>query len=38
MIYMSNASKRRVSQDSVRKPRYELYVYPIKLCMHEKMF
>ena len=38
IVYMSNASKRHVSQGTVSKLMYELYVYPIRLCMHEKMF
>jgi hypothetical protein len=33
-----NASKRHVSQRIVSKLMYELYVYPIRLCMHEKCF
>ena len=38
IVYMSNASKRHVSQGTVSKLMYELYIYPIRLCIHEKMF
>jgi hypothetical protein len=38
IVYMSNASKRHVSQGTVSKLMYEVYAYPIRLCMHEKMF
>jgi hypothetical protein len=35
---MSNAGKRHVSQGTVNKLMYEVYVYPIRICMHGKMF
>jgi arginine repressor len=35
---MSNACKRRVTQSTISKLIHEVYVYPIRLSMHEKMF
>jgi hypothetical protein len=33
---MSNANKRYMSSGTLNKLIYELYGYPMRLCMHEK--